>query len=94
MCFTMEFIESLFIWAVIICAVVAIIRILIALVLPGLGQIGVILMQLLNIVMWAIIAIFIIYICFDLISCLISAAPKLGFPHHAWITWPSGSLFG
>lgn len=94
MCFSIEFIESLFIWGVIVCAVVAIIRILISLVLPQMGQLGTILMQLLNIVMWAVVAIFIIYICFDLIQCLISAAPKMGGLglHHSWLK--TGSLFG
>jgi len=29
-----------------------------------------VILQVLNIIMWAMIAIFIVYLCFDLISCL------------------------
>ncbi len=78
MCFNIEWVEQLLIWGVVVVAVVAIIRILIALVLPQLGWAGNVIMQVLNIVMWAVVAIFVIYICFDLISCLIGAAPRLG----------------
>jgi hypothetical protein len=77
MCFSLAWIEQILIWAVIVVAVVAIIKILIALVLPQLGWAGSIIMQVLNIVMWAVIAIFVIVICFDLIGCLISYAPHM-----------------
>jgi hypothetical protein len=77
MCFSLQWIEQILIWAVIVVAVVAIIKILIALVLPLLGSPGSVIMQVLNIVMWAVIAIFVIVLCFDLIGCLISHAPHL-----------------
>lgn len=77
MCFSIQWIEQILIWAVVVVAVVAIIRILIALVLPQLGWAGSIIMQVLSIVMWAVIAIFVIVICFDLISCLIGFAPHM-----------------
>lgn len=77
MCFSLQWIEQILIWAVVVVAIVAIIKILIAIVLPQLGWAGSIIMQVLNIVMWAVIAIFVIIICFDLISCLISYAPHM-----------------
>jgi hypothetical protein len=77
MCFSMEWIEHILILAVVVIAVVAIIKILIALVLPQLGWVGSIIMQVLNIVMWAVIAIFVIIFCFDMISCLINMSGGL-----------------
>jgi hypothetical protein len=78
MCFSLAWIEQILIWAVVVVAVVAIIKILIALVLPQLGWAGSVIMQGLNIVMWAVVAIFVIIICFDLISCLLDFAPHVG----------------
>ena len=77
MCFSLAWIEQILIWAVVVVAVVAIIKILIALVLPQLGWAGSVIMQGLNIVMWAVVAIFVIVICFDLIGCLITYAPHM-----------------
>ncbi len=80
-CFSLEWIEQLLIWLVVVCAIVAIIKILIALVLPQLGTIGSIVMQILNIVLWAVICIFVIAIAFDLISCLLNFAPHMRAVH-------------
>jgi hypothetical protein len=77
MCFSLAWIEQILIWAVVVVAIVAIIKILIALALPQLGWAGSIIVQVLNIVMWAVVAIFVIVICFDLIGCLISYAPHM-----------------
>ena len=70
MCFSLAWLESLLIYIVIVCAVVGIIRLLVPYVLSQLGAGGNIIMAALNIIMWAIICIFVIYICFALISCL------------------------
>jgi hypothetical protein len=76
-CFSLAWIEQILIWAVIVVAVVAIIKILIALVLPQLGWGG---SAIMNIVMWAVIANFVLVICFDLIGCLISHAAHMSLP--------------
>ena len=76
-CFSLQWIEQILIWAVIVVAVIAIVKILIALVLPQLGWVGSIIMQVLNIVMWAVVAIFVIAFCFDMIGCLITYAPHM-----------------
>jgi hypothetical protein len=70
MCFSLSWLEQLLVWIVIICAIVAIIRLLLPFVLSQLGAGGSVIIAALNIVLWAVVAIFVIYICFDLISCL------------------------
>lgn len=76
-CFTLGFLEQLFIWLIVVCAVIAIIRVLVPLVtgLVGFPVIG----QILNIFLWAIVAIFCVYIAFALISCLLGSGGSL--PH-------------
>jgi nitric oxide reductase large subunit len=74
-CFSLGFLEQLLIWLVIVCAIVAIIRLVLPLALTPIPIVA----QILNIVMWAVIAIAVIYIVFDLLSCLIGF-PRLGLP--------------
>lgn len=69
-CFSLPWLESLLVWLVIVCAIVAILKLLLPFVLNQLGVAGGVIMQAINIVMWAIIAIAVIYFCFMLISCL------------------------
>jgi hypothetical protein len=72
MCFSLGSIEYLLIWLVILCAVVAIVRLLlIPLVFAPMGQPGVIIIQVVNIIVWVIIAIAVIYLVFDLLQCAI-----------------------
>jgi hypothetical protein len=71
-CFSLGMLEQLLIWLVIICAVIAIIKLLlIPLVLSPMGQPGAIIIQVVNIIVWVIVAIAIIYIVFDLLQCAI-----------------------
>lgn len=77
MCFSLEWFKELLVWLVIICAVVAILRLLVPFVLAQIGSPGGVLAQAINIVLWAVICIFVIYVVFDLVSCLIGAG---GFP--------------
>ena len=67
-CFSLAFIEQLLVWLVIVGAIIAILRLL----LPWVAsQIGLpIVAQVINIILWAVIVIFVIYICFALLSCL------------------------
>lgn len=70
MCFSAIWWQQLLIWIVIVCAIVGILRLLLPFVLGQLGAGGGVIAGALNILLWAVIAIFVIYICFALISCL------------------------
>lgn len=70
MCFSMIWWQQLLIYIVIVCAIVGILRLLLPYVLSQLGAGGGVIAGALNILLWAVIAIFVIYICFALISCL------------------------
>lgn len=76
-CFSMSWLQQLLIYLVIVAAVIAILKLLIPFVLAQLGAGGGIIAQAINIVLWAIIAIFVIYICFALISCLMGSGGSL-----------------
>jgi hypothetical protein len=78
MCFSMAWIEQLCIWLIMVISVVAIIRLLV----PYLtGLIGVpIVAQIINIVLWAVVAIMCVYIIFALIGCLLGGGGILHFP--------------
>lgn len=82
MCFSLAWFQQLLVMLVIICAIVAIFKLLIPFVLSQigatLGEGANLVLAALRIVVWAIIAIFVIYICFALISCLLSYSG--GFP--------------
>lgn len=80
MCFGLAWFESLLVWVVIVVAVVAILRLLLPFILGQLGAGGGVIMQAINIFIWAAIAIFVIYFCFALIACLGSGGFPL-FPH-------------
>jgi hypothetical protein len=73
MCFSLGWLEQLLIWLVVVCAVVAVIRILVPMVAPPFPVV----IQILNVVMWAVITIAVIILVFDLLSCLVGF-PRLG----------------
>ena len=73
MCFGLGWIENFFIWLVAICATIALLKLLVAFVLPRLGigaEILAFIVQAITIVIWAIVCIGLIYFVFDLISCV------------------------
>ena len=77
MCFSLQWLEQVFIWIVIAIAIWSIIKLLLPLVgIPLLAQI-------LQIILWAVIAIIVIIIIFTLISCLIGGLGGIGgiLPH-------------
>jgi hypothetical protein len=79
MCFSLGAIEQLIIWLIVICAVVAIVRLLLVpYVLAPLGPPGTIIVQVLNILLWVVIAIAVVYLVFDLLSCAFSGGGYLG----------------
>jgi hypothetical protein len=74
MCFSLGWLASLLVWLVILCAILALGRLLVAFVLPRLGMESealVIVAQAINIVIWAVVVIAVIYFVFDLIACLV-----------------------
>lgn len=81
MCFSMAWLQQILIYIVIVCAVVAILKLLIPFVLAQIGAAGGIIASAINIVLWAFICIFVIYICFALISCLTGGSGLSLLPH-------------
>lgn len=77
MCFSLIWLRDLCVWIVMIVAVIAIVK----LVLPWLlSQIGIPLVgQIINIVLWAFVAVMCIYVVFALLSCLFGGG--VSFPH-------------
>jgi hypothetical protein len=81
MCFPLASILAVLIWCVIIGAVLAILRLLIAFVLPRLGVGAAIIslfVQIFMIILWAVITIAVIVVVGDVIMCLIGMAPSIG----------------
>lgn len=80
MCFSLGWLQQILIWAIVIGAVIAIIKLVVPFALAQLGG-GGILAQIINIALWAFVAIMIVYIAFALISCLLGggglALPRL-----------------
>ena len=72
-CFSLAWVEQLLIWLVVIAAVFALIRLIIPAFLP---PIGATVLQALNIVLWAIVAIAVIILIFDLLACAVGI-PRL-----------------
>jgi len=81
MCFSLAWIEQLLIWLVIVVAIVALLKLLLPYILNQLGAAGGIIMQAINIVVWAVVLIFVIYFIFALIACLGGGGLPL-FPRH------------
>jgi hypothetical protein len=68
-CFSLQWLEQLLVYCIIIFAVIAIIRLVVPWVLD---QVGVPLIgQVVNILLWAFVCIIVIYVVFALLSCLL-----------------------
>lgn len=85
MCFSLDFLKQLLILAVIIIAVIGILNLLIPYIVSKLGaSLGDgwnIVVQAFKIFIWAVVAILVIIICFQLISCLLGYSGGLFLPH-------------
>ena len=77
-CLSLGFVEQLLVWLFIVIAIVAIIRLLIPFLtsLTGFPIVG----QVLEIILWVVVAIMIIYVIFALLSCMLSGTPGFHFP--------------
>lgn len=69
-CMSPEFLGHLLVQIIVICAVVAIIRLLVPFVLSQIGAAGGVVAGVINIVLWAIIAIAVVWFCIDLLGCV------------------------
>jgi hypothetical protein len=70
MCFNLYWLEHLFIWLVVVCFIIGVIRIVIPMMITPFPYPWII--SLLNLLLGAIIAIAVIILVFDLLSCLLS----------------------
>lgn len=76
----MSWLEQFLVYCIIVAAVIAIIRLIVPWVL---AQIGIpLIAQVINIVLWAVVCIFVIYIAFALLSCLIGGGGLSLLPPH------------
>jgi len=76
-CFTLGWLVAVLVWIVVVCAVVAIFRLLLPFVLSWLGVAGDLVMRIINIILAAIVIIFVIYLVYDLIMCMGPGMPRL-----------------
>jgi hypothetical protein len=79
-CFSLQWLEQFLVYCIVVGAIIAIIRLLVPWVLDQLGI--PLIAQVINIVLWAVVAIFVIYICFALISCLVGGGGLSLLPPH------------
>ena len=77
-CFSMQWLEQLLVYCVILMAVFAIIRLVVPWALSKFGGDFAIVGQVINIILWAIVIVLIIYIVFGLLSCLMSMGGGFG----------------
>jgi hypothetical protein len=70
MCFSAAWFVNFLIWLIVVCAIVAIFRLILPLVLGWLGVAGGVVMQVLNIILVAIVLIALIWFCVDLLQCV------------------------
>jgi len=77
MCFSLAWLANVLIWIVVVCAVIAILRLLLPWVIGLLGVDTGPLMAIVNIVIYAIVAIAVITIVFALLSCLMGGGFSL-----------------
>lgn len=71
MCMSVGFFFALMIWLVVVVALYALIRLVIPAVLANFGGPGTLLAQAINIFVWAIGMILVLYLIWDLVECLV-----------------------
>ena len=81
MCFSLAWFFSLLVWLVVVCAVVAILHILVPWLLGTLGVVdpsGGRVFAIIRIIIGAVILVWLIWVIYDLIMCLGPGFPRLG----------------
>jgi hypothetical protein len=71
-CFTLGFLEQLIVWLIVVGAIVACIKLLVPWVS---GIVNPIVGQIIMIILWAIVAIMVVYLIFGLLGCLAGSGP-------------------
>lgn len=66
MCFSLEWLLQLLVFLVVLCAIIAVLRIW---VFPMLATTDPRIPQTINIIIWAVVCIFVIYVCASLLMC-------------------------
>jgi hypothetical protein len=69
MCFSAAWFVNLLIWLIVVCAVIAIFRLVLPIVLSWLGVAGTLVMQILNIVLIAFVLIVLVWFAYDMLMC-------------------------
>jgi hypothetical protein len=78
-CFSLGFVEQLCVWIICVIALISILKI----VLPWLGSmLPSPVAQIIQIILWAIIAIIVVYFIFTLFGCLLGGGGLSLFPRH------------
>jgi hypothetical protein len=72
-CLNLGFLEQLIVWLIIVGAIIACIKLLVPWVtsISGMPVVG----QIIMIILWAIVAIMVVYLIFGLLSCLVGSGP-------------------
>jgi hypothetical protein len=71
MCFSLFWFEHLLIQLIVLCTVIALVRLLLVpFVLTPMGANGALLIRAVNIVVWCVVAIFVVIVVFDLVRCM------------------------
>ncbi len=70
MCFDLQWLGQVLVWLIIVGGIIALVKLLLPFVLSQLGAAGGVIAAAINIVMWVIVAIFVVYFVVDLIACL------------------------
>ena len=76
-CFSAAWFVNLLIWLIAVCAIVAIFRLILPLVLNWLGVAGDIVMRVLNIILIAIVLIVLVVFLYDLLTCVGGVGPRV-----------------
>jgi hypothetical protein len=80
MCFSLQWLEAFLVWLIVICAVVALLRLWIGFVIPKLGRGGEglgFVVKAVTVIIWAIVCIGLVYFSFSLVMCLGPSMPRL-----------------
>jgi len=85
MCFSLDFLKQILILAVVVVVIVGILQLLIPYIMKKLGaQLGegwAIIVSAFKIFLWAVVAIVVIIVCFELIACLLNFSGGSILPH-------------
>lgn len=71
MCFSLAYLAQLLIIAIVVCAVVAIFRLVLSPFLATMGPPGSTILGAINIIIWAVVCVAVVVVVFDLLACLL-----------------------